>query len=397
MTHRSVLRQVVFAFGAAIPMIILPIAVLGIPLSAADALGLTSAETASWILAVYGLAGVLSIILAYWFQQPFLFTGNLFVLIFIASLAARYSFGELVGAAMVAGFGVVLITVFGLSERLAAMIPAPVVLGLLSGAVLPFVFGVFSGLNELPWIIGCALVAYMVGRGLLGHRVPAILWALIAGLLAAWLTGRIGQVSVALEWPTLVVTRPIFSLPALLTLAPVFLIVIAIQSNLPSLIFLRSQGYAPPDRQISLVSGVCTALGSLLGPAGLSLSLPATSLVAGPSAGEFNRRHWVVYIAGVSSVIVGLLSGLFAQVTVLIPLTFLLALAGLAAIDVLSGALQHIFQGPLRLGPVLAFAIALSDISLFGFGPFFWSLVVGGLISWTLEREGMAALRTGSS
>ena len=50
--------------------------------------------------------------------------------------------------------------------------------------------------------------------------------------------------------------------------------------------------------------------------------------------------------------------------------------------------------GTLTLGPLFAFAIALSDMTLFGLGPFFWSLVVGTAISLLLEREGWAESRT---
>jgi hypothetical protein len=47
----------------------------------------------------------------------------------------------------------------------------------------------------------------------------------------------------------------------------------------------------------------------------------------------------------------------------------------------------------LILGPVFAFAIALSDISFLGLDNYFWSLVIGTLISLLLEREGLKNLR----
>jgi predicted benzoate:H+ symporter BenE len=68
-------------------------------------------------------------------------------------------------------------------------------------------------------------------------------------------------------------------------------------------------------------------------------------------------------------------------------------MAGLALIAALVGALKEIVRGPLILGPVFAFAIALSDMNLFGLGPLFWSLVFGSVISLLLEREGWTQLR----
>ncbi|MDQ4107674.1 MAG: hypothetical protein M3138_02560 [Actinomycetota bacterium] len=41
-----------------------------------------------------------------------------------------------------------------------------------------------------------------------------------------------------------------------------------------------------------------------------------------------------------------------------------------------------------------ALAIALLEISLFGSGPFFWSLVLGTGVSLVLERDGWKRLRS---
>ena len=77
----------------------------------------------------------------------------------------------------------------------------------------------------------------------------------------------------------------------------------------------------------------------------------------------------------------------------LVPQALLLAMAGLALVGALVGALKEIAKGPLILGPIFAFAIALSDMTLLGLGPFFWSLVLGAAISLMLERDGWKRLR----
>lgn len=78
---------------------------------------------------------------------------------------------------------------------------------------------------------------------------------------------------------------------------------------------------------------------------------------------------------------------------VLFPPLMLMALAGLALIGVLGTALQGITRGPLLLGPMFAFAIALSKMSLLGLGPFFWSLVLGTGVTLLLERDEWNQLR----
>src|SRR5215210_3016667 len=154
MLWSDTLRRWLPALGTAIPLVILPIAMLSIPLAAAQEMRLSEAETTSWILAVYGLPGLLGLVLAIRYRQPLLLTGNVFVLIFIASLGRQLSYPELVGASIVAGASVLLINALGLTGRVAAWIPAPIVLGLLAGATMPFVSGIFTSLGDAPALVG---------------------------------------------------------------------------------------------------------------------------------------------------------------------------------------------------------------------------------------------------
>lgn len=388
------LRSWLPAFGTAIPNIIIPIAVLSIPLAAAQEMRLSEAETTSWIVAIYGLPGLLGLILTIRYRQPLLLTGNIFVLIFIASLGGQLSYPELVGATIVAGAGVLLIGALGLTDWIASWIPAPIVLGLLAGAVMPFVSGIFTSLGDAPVLVGGTFLAYLWGYRSLGSRMPAILPALVAGFAIAALTGELGQVPARSPLPVPTITAPVFSVHAIATATPVLVILTTLQANLPSVVFLRDQEYHPPERVINTVSGVGTLVGSLLGPTAVSLSLPATALAAGPDAGEHQLRHRSVYLANGALVLVGVLAGLAADLPEIIPLPLLLALAGLAVIGVLANALQQITRGPLLLGPLFAFAIALSNISILGFDSFFWALVIGTGISLLLERDEFQTLRS---
>ena len=177
MRSSSELRAWLPAIGAAIPMIILPVAILSLPLAAAQTLGLSPAELSSWIAMLYGLPAILSLILAYRYQQPLLLTDNAFVLIFFASLEGQQAYAEIIGASMLAGVGVVLVAVLRLTGRLTALIPAPIVLGLLAGAVLPFVVDVFTLLDDEPVLVGGTFLAFLWGHRGLGSHLPPILAA----------------------------------------------------------------------------------------------------------------------------------------------------------------------------------------------------------------------------
>jgi benzoate membrane transport protein len=392
------------ALIASIPVTIVFFAVLGIVLTAAgpDGLGLTDAQTSGWIAVLYGLPTVLALAMTLRYRQPLLLTGNIFAIIFFVSLGDRVSYPDLAGASMLAGAIVLVAAVFTLTDRIAAWIPAPIVYGLIAGAVMPFVVNVFTSLStteggvripiEIPLMVGAALLAYVVSQRVFGTRFPAILPAFVAGLLVAALTGQLGAFPSSFTLPSLDVIRPTFSWTAIATATPVLVALLTVQSNIPSVIYMRSQGFHPPERVINIVGGAGTMLGSLVGPIAVSLALPPVLLTAGPGAGERTLRYRSVYLPVAAGLLIALFASTAADLAVLVPTTLLLAMAGLALISALVGALKEIARGPLVLGPTFAFAIALSNMTLFGLGPFFWSLVLGAVISLVLEPDGWKRL-----
>ncbi len=391
MRSSSEVRRSLPAVGAGVSVTIIFVVVLSIPLGVAADLGLTGNELTSWLVALYGASGVLSLALVWRYRLPMLLTGNIFVLIFVASLGGRLGWRDLVGASMVAGAVVLVLGLLGMTDRLAAWLPGPVVFGVLAGAVLPFFVGLFDVFDGQQTIVGATVVAFLVGRRLLEPRVPAVLVALVAALAAAGLTGSLGAFPAEMVWPAPAAVPPTFSISAILTATPVIIALIAVQANAPSVVFLRSQGYEPPERMLTVVSGAGTLVASLFGPMGVSLSLPATALTAGDDAGAHEVRHRAVALASVGAVVIALLAGLAADLEQFLTRPLLLAIVGLAVVGVFTGALQQIVSGPLTLGPVFAFGIAVSDLSMFGLESFFWALVVGLAISRLVERDAWAA------
>ena len=305
---------------------------------------------------------------------------------------------------MIAGAILLGAALFGLVDRIAAWIPAPIVQGLIAGAVMPFVVGIFSSLSttvdgahvsyEVAVMVGAALLAYLASQRLLGTRIPPIVPAFGAGLVAAGLTGQLGSFPSSFELPALEIVRPAFSWTAIATVTPVLVALLTVQSNIPSMIYVKSQGFRPPEELINVIGGVGTILGSFLGPVAVSLALPPVLLTAGPTAGPRALRYRTVFLPVAAGVVIALFAGTAADLAVLVPRTLLLALAGLALIGALVVALREITRGPLILGPLFAFAIALSDLTLLSLGPFFWSLVLGTATSFLFEREGWRQLQS---
>jgi benzoate membrane transport protein len=87
-TSSGEFRRTMPALAAALPVTIIFIAVLSIVLTAAGPQGLrlSAAQTSGWIVVVYGLPALPSLVLTFRYRQPILLTGNVFAVIFFASL-----------------------------------------------------------------------------------------------------------------------------------------------------------------------------------------------------------------------------------------------------------------------------------------------------------------------
>jgi len=72
-------------------------------ISVSEQLGLTTAQTSSWIFIVWFSSAVASIATSLYFRQPIPITWTIPGLVYLGTLAGRFSFAELVGANLVAG------------------------------------------------------------------------------------------------------------------------------------------------------------------------------------------------------------------------------------------------------------------------------------------------------
>ena len=65
-----ILRHSFPLLGASLPAVLIFITVLSIPLHAARGLGLSSEQLTMWIMALYGVPGILGLVLAIRYRQP---------------------------------------------------------------------------------------------------------------------------------------------------------------------------------------------------------------------------------------------------------------------------------------------------------------------------------------
>jgi benzoate membrane transport protein len=381
------MRVALTALNTSVPVLIFSVTRLSIVIAAATAMELSPVQTTSLIVGLYAVPGILTLILVAIFRLPFMMGWSTPVIVFLASVGVQATYPEILGAMIVAGIAVTVIGVLGLSARLSRLVPSSIVFGLLAGMVLPFIVRIFNDVGAHPVMIGGLVVAFLLGRRFLEPRVPAIIVALVIGLLIAGSMGRISSAPTGWSLPEVSLIMPAFSMTAILMIVPVVVIVLLVQGNLPSVVYLESQHYHPPKRLLDIVAGIGTGLGSLVGAVPVSMASMVMPLLAGPDAGPRPTRHWAAYIVATGLVTVALLGSIAAQLPAIVPISLLLAVAGLALLPVLGQALTALATGPLKLGPLFAFVVAVSEMTLLGLGPLFWALVIGLSVSMLLERK----------
>ena len=395
MALREQLKEAAPQLSAAVPLWMLAFVALTIVLTVTERLGLSAELTTSWVFTFFGVSAVLGIVLSIRFRQPLVFTGHILVVILFGSLGSETSFPELVGAAMIAGAIILILGATGITGKVTSWIPEPIVMGLIAGAVLPFVADMFTSLGTEPLVVGAVIAAFVASQVFLDGISP-IIPALVVGVVVAGLAGQFGEQLPAFELPQPVLIVPAFSIDAIVAALPV-LIVLVLAANIPSVIYLRNQGYEPPERALNMASGGATIIGSLFGPMAVAIPTPVLPIIGGPDAGPIEHRYRASVASSVSWLVIALGAATAAPLAMFLPRGLIVSVAGLALLSVLAASLRDLVTGPLTLAPVVAFAVVMSDIALIGLGPFFWGLVLGTSISLVVEREGWKRLQDSAS
>jgi benzoate membrane transport protein len=369
----SALVAVVVGFGGSVAVVI----------AAAEAVGASPAQTASWVAVLCVSMAVGSFGLSLGARMPIVLAWSTPGAALIAATTG-VSMAEAVGAFLVAG-GVILLT--GLIRplgALAARIPAPLATALLAGVLFDFVAGAVTDSVALP-LLGLPMVA-----AFLLVRLWSPAWAVIAAIavgvgtaLGAGLHGDLPPLAFA--GPVWI--APVFDPGVILGLAlPLALVTMASQ-NLPGIAVLRADGYTPPVPAILTATGALSVLTAPFGGHTTSLAAITAAICTGPDAHPDPGQRWkggLVYAAGYAA-----LAGVGASVVALagaFPPELVAILAGLALLGPFMGALKAAFGTPGdAFAPAVTFAVTASGVSALSVGAAFWGLAAG-LLAMALAR-----------
>jgi len=355
------------------------------------AVGAAPPEAASGLFALCLALALLNGIVAWRSRTPLSFawsTPGAAFLIAVGPLEG--GFAAAIGGFLMAAALVVLAGVWKPFARAVAAIPASVANAMLAGILLTLCLAPLRAVEATPLLALPIVLAWVVGIVLV--RRYAVPLAVLATIIVLALTTEIPAGAVELAFPQLLPVFPVFTLDALLRVAlPLFVITMASQ-NLPGIAGMLAKGYPVLRAPQSFLPGLASGIAAIFGGHAVNLAAITAAITAGPEAHPDPAKRWPAPVAaGVTYLVLGLVAGLAAAFIAASPPILIQAVAGLALLTSLAGALANALQSEEeRLPAILTFVTAASGITLLGIGAAFWGLLAGIvlllLLRWRAKR-----------
>ena len=347
---------------------------------AAQALGATPAQTASWMWALGLGMGLTCIGLSLRWKMPVVTAWSTPGAAVLATSAAGLSMAEAVGGFVMSALLVTVAGFSGIFERLLGRIPLSLASAMLAGVLLRFGIDAFAAAQVQP-----ALVLAMFGTWLAARRLwprYAVIATLLAGVAVAAGAGLLQLQDLRLELARPVWTTPAFSLASVFGVAlPLFVVTMASQ-NVPGVAVIRASGYAVPVSPAIGWTGVASLLLAPFGGYALNLAAITAAICMGPDAHPDPGKRWQAAVwAGVFYLAIGLFGATVAGLFAAFPQALVAAVAGIALLATLGNSLASAMTAEDgREAALVTFLVTASGLSLLGVGAAFWGLVAGVLV-----------------
>jgi benzoate membrane transport protein len=365
-----------YAFGA-VPLHI----------AVSEQLDLTTAQTSSWIFIVWSSGAISSIVASLYSRQPIPITWTIPGLIYLGTLADRFSFAEIVGANLIAGLLLLLLGLLGVGGRIMKWLPLPIIMGMFGGSILAYVRRMVTATVEDIVVAGAAVGSYLIGRLIANPRVPPVGLAVIGGGIAVAIVGTAGAASVEWTLPTLTLPEMSFSMAAVIAVSLPMVVLAMGLGNVQGLGFLLAQGYSVPVNAVSTVVGINSVVNAFLGGHPATVARTGVAILASPDAGPVSGRYWAAVISASLTIVMALAATPVASLLNVLPKTYIFALAGLAIVSSLQDALEKSFAGKMRFGALVAFVVATTPFAVLGITSAFWAIIAGLIASLLAERK----------
>ncbi|HEX7803968.1 MAG TPA: benzoate/H(+) symporter BenE family transporter [Pseudoxanthomonas sp.] len=354
---------------------------------AAQALGASEAEIASWMWALGMGMGLTCIGLSLRYRMPVVTAWSTPGAAMLIASTAGLPYPEVIGAFVLSALLMAIAGFSGVFERSLNRIPASLASGMLAGVLLRFGLDVFVSMQTQLGMALTMFVTYLCGRRLFPRY--AVIATLLMGIAIAGATGLLHTGGIRLEFARPVFTWPALSLASVFGIALPLFIVTMTSQNVPGVAVIRASGYSVPISPVIGWTGVANVLLAPFGAFALNLAAITAAICMGREAHQDPERRYVAAVfAGLFYVLVGLFGATVAAVFAAFPKELVMAIAGLALFGTIGNSLAAAMREESDREPALiAFLVTASGISLGGIGSAFWGLVAGAVTLLVWRRK----------
>jgi benzoate membrane transport protein len=372
--------MIAWLFGVTGPLLIV--------LQAAEQANLDQTTIISWIFAIYVVGGTLSVGLSIYYRQPIAVAFSIPGAILVGTALSHHSFSDIIGVYLITGIVILLFGLSGIVDKMMSFIPMPIVMGMVSGVLLPFGLNILVSLTDDFFLNGIILLSFLIFSmfPVISRYFPPILGALLLAFLLIIFFGF-------MEWkpsekliavPS--IYMPTFSWAAIAELViPLTVTVIAIQ-NAQGISIMKASGYKPPINTMTNWSGIGSLVNGIFGAHSACIAGPMTAILTSDQSDKKGKHYTASIVMGILWIGFGLFAPVMIGLIQGIPSSVVYLLGGLAMLGVLSSSLRSTFSGSFQMGALFSFLITLSDVTILGIGSPFWGMVGGVLISAMVEK-----------
>ncbi|GAA4478383.1 benzoate/H(+) symporter BenE family transporter [Rhodococcus olei] len=284
-----------------------------------------------------------------------------------------------VGAFVVVGLAVVLTGLWPRLGRLIAAIPTTLAQAMLAGVLLQLCLAPITALRDSPAAVAPVVAVWLVLQRFSKRWAVPAAFATAAVVIGVSLARDDRSLDATALIPRFDPTVPHWTWQALVGIAvPLYIVTMASQ-NIPGVAVMSSFGYRVPWRAAMTVTGLGTVCGAPAGGHAINLAAISAALSAAPTAHPDRNRRWIAaFTSGWAYLVLAFCSAALAALVAAAPAGVIEAVAGLALLATLGGALAAaVADDSDREAAVLTFLIAASGVGILGIGSAFWALVAG--------------------
>ncbi|MBC7752262.1 MAG: benzoate/H(+) symporter BenE family transporter [Candidatus Saccharibacteria bacterium] len=351
---------------------------------AAQTLGASPAEIASWMWALGLGMGITTIGLSFYYRTPIVTAWSTPGAALIIGSSSGLSLSEAIGGFIISAMLIVLTGFSGIFERVMRKIPLSIASAMLAGVLLKFGMNVFVAMKtQLIMVLGMFLLYLLMRRNLPRY---AVVVTLTFGIIYAAFSGLLTFNIMHFQLAQPIWTTPTFSMNSIVIAIPLFMVTMASQ-NIPGVSVLRSSGY---HVRLSPIIGWIGPANAALAPFGgyaPNLAAITAAICTGREAHEDPKKRYTAALsAGFFYCLIGIFGATITSLFLAFPNELILAIAGLALFGTIgNGLATALTQESEREAALITFLVTASGITLFGLGAAFWGLLAG-LIALTISR-----------